>query len=759
MALRQRLTMSNESLTAAGRSGGPLFLFLTVLLLLMPQTAAAQSIPDTEPPAFDIQYPRDWIAGSMTSIDVYYSDGGSGVNTGTLAVILDGNDITAACNVFPNHVWCNSGNMVGDTHLLEVSIDDNTGNRGTVTKTFGRDATIPVITSITPNNTWSNTADPVVTVVVTDNEAGVIASSLQLRWGRDGVTPVAGCTITAYSPYSAGISCPLADLADGVYEFGFHADTIAWSTTWNLGPILKVDTRAPVISNVAPAGWVGQGVYSIAADYADAAPGAVSSIVASIDGGPPLQYCSFYSGHLSCKYISGLTEGAHTLTIVARDAAGNSSTTTTSFGIDLTPPSITNITPGGLVGGGPVTLGADLSDAGSGIDATTAVVRLDGSTLAGCGVSGGHVSCPAGQPGPGPHVIQVTVADGVGRSVTASGSFQVESNRPPTVAAGGDLTVEEGTPAARVITAADPDGDSVTLTASRGQVVPDGSGWAWSYTPADGPADSGPVTITAADGHGGTAAAIFNLTVTNVAPTVGTVTAPIDPQLNGVTVSAAAPFADAGVLDTHTAIWDWGDGTTSAATVVEAGGSGAASGTHAYTGAGVYTVTLTVTDDDGASQSRDFHYLVVYDPDAGFVTGGGWIDSPAGACSYDPGLTGTASFGFVSRYMKGANVPAGQTEFQFKAGGLNFHSTGYEWLVIAGSQARYKGSGTINGGGDYGFMLSAVDGSKNGGADRFRIKIWDKSTGALVYDNDLGAPDEADPVTALGGGSIVIHKE
>ena len=41
----------------------------------------------------------------------------------------------------------------------------------------------------------------------------------------------------------------------------------------------------------------------------------------------------------------------------------------------------------------------------------------------------------------------------------------------------------------------------------------------------------------------------------------------------------------------------------------------------------------------------------------------------------------------------------------------------------------YKGSGTINGSGDYAFMLSAIDGQSlgGGGVDRFRIRIWDKA--------------------------------
>jgi hypothetical protein len=133
--------------------------------------------------------------------------------------------------------------------------------------------------------------------------------------------------------------------------------------------------------------------------------------------------------------------------------------------------------------------------------------------------------------------------------------------------------------------------------------------------------------------------------------------------------------------------------------------------------------------------------------------------SPPGAYTLNPAATGKATFGFISKYQKGATVPSGNTEFQFHAGDLNFKSTSYEWLVIAGAKAMYKGSGTINGAGDYSFMLSAIDGAlPGGGADKFRIRIWDKVTGVVIYDNKLGAPDDADPTMALGGGSIVIHK-
>jgi hypothetical protein len=39
---------------------------------------------------------------------------------------------------------------------------------------------------------------------------------------------------------------------------------------------------------------------------------------------------------------------------------------------------------------------------------------------------------------------------------------------------------------------------------------------------------------------------------------------------------------------------------------------------------------------------------------------------------------GKGTFGFVSKYKKGATVPTGQTEFMFQAGDLNFHSSSYQ---------------------------------------------------------------------------------
>ena len=328
-------------------------------------------------------------------------------------------------------------------------------------------------------------------------------------------------------------------------------------------------------------------------------------------------------------------------------------------------------------------------------------------------------------------------------------------NLPPVAHAGGPYLGVEGTTLSFDGTGtSDPDGDPVTLAWTFG----DGDTGA-GMSPAHAYVDDGTfdVTLTATDPEGAGDVAVTTATIQNLPPVVSAVTAPLDPVSVGTLVQANADFADPGIADTHVSTIDWGDGTSSSASV---GGTGQASGEHVYTTPGVYTITVTVTDDEGDSGQGSFQFVVVFDPDGGFVTGGGWIYSPPGAFAADPTLDGKASFGFVSRYKKGASVPMGNTEFQFRAAMLNFHSFEYEWLVVAGARAQYKGRGTINGMGNYGFMLTLIDGglSGGGGVDRFRFKIWDGMTDEVVYDNEVGVADGADPSTMLGGGSIKIHR-
>jgi len=254
-------------------------------------------------------------------------------------------------------------------------------------------------------------------------------------------------------------------------------------------------------------------------------------------------------------------------------------------------------------------------------------------------------------------------------------------------------------------------------------------------------------------------------TVNNVAPTVDSIITPIDPVDISNSIMPSATFSDSGTNDgPFICTVNYGDGLGELVGTIS--GNTCTGPSHTYTEAGVYTITFSVADKDcGVGTLSTDHFIVMYDPDGGFVTGGGWIDSPSGAYTPDnpddPDIVGRANFGFVSKYKKGASVPTGQTEFHFKAANLNFHSDVYDWLVVANVRAQFKGTGTINGEGEYGFMLTAIDADINDDdnfiVDMFRIKIWDKATEEIVYDNKYGAYDTENEATELGGGNIIIH--
>ncbi len=339
----------------------------------------------------------------------------------------------------------------------------------------------------------------------------------------------------------------------------------------------------------------------------------------------------------------------------------------------------------------------------------------------------------------GTYPITLVVNDGQADSVPDEVVITVRDTTPPTITCPATITVE----------AQGPDGvsadDSAIQAFLGGATVTDNCDPAPDLShiapPALFPLGETLVTFTAEDGSGNSSSATSTVTVVDTTPPEIAIVAPQRYGLYAVG-SLSLDFSASDLVSGPIAPPDL------MATLVDAQSSQPAKPGDVPP-AGVYTLTVSAKDGAGNVADPESVMFVVYDPQGGFVTGGGWIESPAGAYEADPALAGKASFGFVSKYKKGASTPTGQTEFVFQAGGLNFHSSSYDWLVVTGSNyARFKGSGTINGSGDYKFMLWAGD-----GPDTFRIKIWRETAGIedVVYDNGMDQP--------IGGGSIVIHTD
>lgn len=326
-------------------------------------------------------------------------------------------------------------------------------------------------------------------------------------------------------------------------------------------------------------------------------------------------------------------------------------------------------------------------------------------------------------------------------------------NDPPEILNGGspDVHVDEGQVGATSGAFIDPDGDALTLSCAGhcAGFSDDGSGtWSWSHQLPEGP-DGYSVTITASDGEF-EVDDVFQVTVDNVAPVITGTSVIADTLSLSNSLVVAANFTDVGRLDTHTATFSWGDGSSGPATISETPGTGTADAEHTYDAPGFYTITVTVWDDDGGSDSAVLGEVFVFDPDT-FVTGGGWITSPDEALVADPGHGDKATFGFVVRYSKTGSV---QGNLQFAVHkGVNLHATSFDYLLINDGIAIFEGTGRVNGVAGYEFRVVATDERY---ATSTKDLFWIEITGpdGVVYD---GSTLPSTGISIVGKGIQIHH--
>lgn len=533
---------------------------------------------------------------------------------------------------------------------------------------------------------------------------------------------------------------------DGIYNFCYRSVDRAGNVEQAHCVPLWIDAAAPAVT---PRFDAARNLLNL--DATDTVSG-IDSLEISLDGG--LTWTS------STSSVTFSRDGRYTVLYRCRDKAGNVSTGQTTVtavtlpGLSLPPDQSTtegraqSFTLGSFADQGndsPWRLDIDWGDGSS----------HDIQTLAAPGSLGSRMHTYADN---GMYTVTLKITDAAGN--TSSKSFRIAvANAAPTadLVAGGPIN-EGSTASVALRNPNDPSGidiqagfhyafacDGAALTGATYANSSAAATAACAY--ADGPSTH-TVRARIIDKDDGFTEYMANIVVNNVPPSVGPVTAPAAPVTLNTTVNVHADFTDPGVLDTHTAAIDWGDGTTSSGSVTEANGSGSVAGAHSYAVPGLYTVKVTVTDKDGGVGSSSYQYVVVVDRNGGVVTGGGQVDLPEGPAQFD----------FVVNY-KGQSVPTGNGKLQLTSGKFDFRSSRYDWLVVTEGKAVFAGSGTLNGVGDYGYMVSLIDaGSGKKGADALRIKIWDKATGAVVYDTQPGAAEMADPTLLFSGGNITIHK-
>lgn len=181
----------------------------------------------------------------------------------------------------------------------------------------------------------------------------------------------------------------------------------------------------PTVTVIVPSGLINTDSTTISADYQDNSGTGIdlASVAVYLDG-VLRTGCTAGATHVSCP-ASGLAQGLHSITVNLMDNAGNSGSGFGSFGVDSIAPAVSNVQPSGNIAPGSATISAYYSDSGSGIDAGTVSVALDGNPLGGCTVTVSGISCPVTGLTSGIHTISGSVSDNVGNTSPISGSFTV----------------------------------------------------------------------------------------------------------------------------------------------------------------------------------------------------------------------------------------------------------------------------------------------------------------------------------------------
>lgn len=182
-------------------------------------------------------------------------------------------------------------------------------------------------------------------------------------------------------------------------------------------------------------------------------------------------------------------------------------------------------------------------------------------------------------------------------------------NVAPVVDAGADALINEGVTFLSSGNFTDPGADTWNATVNYGDGTGDqpltlsGKDFSLSHVYTDNGLYT--VTVTVTDDDGGSGSDTVDVTVGNLPPVVNA--EPNVEVFSGEVVSVNPTFSDPGVLDTHTAIISWGDGSLdSGGTVTESKGSGSVTGGHLFLIPGYHTVTVTVKDKDGVPGSNTF---------------------------------------------------------------------------------------------------------------------------------------------------------
>ncbi len=306
------------------------------------EVASTQVSLDTTAPTIAVSTPKNGvITNTNVNISGVVTDNLSGV--ASLTAQVDGGTafaVSVGSNgsfSFPTSFALNGTN--DGSHTVSLVATDVAGNvSGPTNLALTLDTQPPVVTIASPATGTLTNANVTVTGTATDNLSGVATLTASVNGGF-----VLSVAFDSAGSFSFPISLPLDGTADGDYTVSLVATDVAGNVSSPTNVVFTLDTQPPVVTIASPAaGTFVNTNPTISGTVTDNLSG-VATLMAQVDGGPA-RAVSFDATTGAFTFatslaLDGSADGAHAVSLVATDVAGNTSpTTSVSFTLDTIPP-------------------------------------------------------------------------------------------------------------------------------------------------------------------------------------------------------------------------------------------------------------------------------------------------------------------------------------------------------------------------------------------------------------------------------------